>query len=125
MTKKDYIVIQLRSLLGEIKIDDQCLYDIVSKDVVKNDTTVELTISHRSEIIAIMTYNKVKGTVVIESCGRTNGHVWSTTEEFKYNQELTKEDASYIKWVIHKIMLQAVEVVTANRNQIELGTIDM
>lgn len=125
MTKKEYIVEQLRDLFKQVRLNDQCLYDIVEKDVRKSEHHVELVISHRNEIIARMLYNKLTKVVNIESCGRTNGNIWSTTEEFKYEDIATDKDKAYIKELIFKITLEAVEVIMANRNQIELGTIDM
>lgn len=126
MTKKEFIVDQLRSMLKEIKVDDQVLYDIVHKNLVKTDHHVIIEISHRNVEIASIKYNKLTTTTSIEIYGRSEGHTWSDDFEVEeYNCEVTTEEKAEIKHAMLALTLQSVEVVMANRNEIKLGTIDM
>lgn len=126
MTKKEFIVDQLRSMLKEIKVDDQVLYDIVHKNLVKTEHHVIVEISHRNIEIAAIKYNKLTATASIEIYGRSEGHTWSDDFEVEeYNCEVTTEEKAEIKHAMLALTLQSVEVVMANRNEIKLGTIDM
>ncbi len=126
MTKKEFIVDQLRSMLQEIKVDDQVLYHIVHKNMVKTEHHVIIEISHHDIEIAAIKYNKLTTTVAIEIYSRSEGHTWSDDNEIEdYNCDITAEEKKEIKHTMLALTLQAVEVVMANRNEVKLGTIDM
>ena len=126
MTKKEFIVDQLRSMMKAVQLHDQCLYNIVKKDLTKTDHHVVIEISHRNVEIASIKYNKLKTITSIEIYGRSEGHTWSDDFEVEdYNCEVTTEEKAEIKHAMLALTLQAVEVVMANRNELKLGTIDM
>ena len=126
MTKKEFIVDQLRSMLKEVKLDDQCLYNIVHKNLTKTDHHVLVEISHRNIEIASIKYNKLTATASIEVYGRSEGSNLGFDYEFdNYNDKPTVEEKKEIKRAMLTLALQAVEVVMANRNEVKLGTIDM
>lgn len=126
MTKKEFIVDQLRSMLKEIKVDDQVLYDIVHKNLVKTEHHVIIEIKHRDTEIASISYNKLTATITVDVYGRSEGYTWGDDIEIEnYNDEVLKDEKVIIKRAILNIALQSTEVVMANRNELKLGTIDM